>query len=206
MTAAEENLFRRLLSLCDAQDRLTPVIHAEDVRAFEALTDQLHYLRLANVKGTYALTPAGAAARRTLFMQDEQRAREEALQAQVESFRQQLIQVQRQAAEAAEQHLSLDEALRVQEESFRQQLIQVQRQSADALERASQELAEYKAQQQAYHALQEQSHAETRRKDLRQGWIQFSVSIFFTVIAVVLGAYLEFDQALLHWLFNLFHP
>ena len=174
MTAAEEDLFRRLLSLCDAQDRLTPVIHAEDVRAFEALTDQLHYLRLANVKGTYALTPAGAAARRTLIMQDEQRAREEALQAQVESFRQQLLQVQQQ--------------------------------SADALERASQELAEYKAQQQAYHALQEQSHAETRRKDLRQGWIQFSVSIFFTVIAVVLGAYLDFDQALLYWLFNLFHP
>ena len=102
MTAAEENLFRRLLSLCDVQDRLTPVIHAEDVRAFEALTDQLHYLRLANVKGTYALTPAGAAARRTLIMQDEQHAREEALQAQVESFRQQLLQVQQQSADALE--------------------------------------------------------------------------------------------------------
>lgn len=119
------------------------------------------------------LTDAGVAARRTLIMQDEQHAREEALQAQVESFRQQLIQVQRQ--------------------------------SADALERASQELAEYKAQQQAYHALQEQSHAETRRKDLRQGWIQFSVSIFFTVIAVVLGAYLDFDQALLETIFQLLH-
>ena len=100
MTAAEENLFRRLLSLCDAQDRLTPAIHAEDVRAFEALTDQLHYLRLANVKGTYALTPAGAAARRTLIMLDEQRAREDALRAQVEAFRQQLLQTQRQTADA----------------------------------------------------------------------------------------------------------
>lgn len=48
------------------------------------------------------LTPAGVAARRTLIMQDEQRAREEALQAQVESFRQQLIQVQRQSADALE--------------------------------------------------------------------------------------------------------
>lgn len=46
---------------------------------------------------------------------------------------------------------------------------------------------------------------ETRRKDLRQGWIQFSVSIFFTVIAVVLGAYLDFDQALLETIFQLLH-
>ena len=48
------------------------------------------------------LTDAGAAARRTLIMQDEQHAREEALQAQVESFRQQLIQVQQQSADALE--------------------------------------------------------------------------------------------------------
>ena len=182
MTAAEENLFRRLLSQCDARNRFTPSIPSEDVRAFEALAFELHYIQQANAQGAYMLTDAGAAARRTLIMQDEQHARE-----------------------AAEQHLSLDEALRAQEESFRQQLIQVQRQSADALERASQELAEYKAQQQAYHALQEQSHAETRRKDLRQGWIQFSVSIFFTVIAVVLGAYLDFDQALLETIFQLLH-
>lgn len=173
MTAAEENLFRRLLSQCDARNRFTPSIPSEDVRAFEALAFELHYIQQANAQGAYMLTPAGQAARRTLIMQDEQRAREEALQAQVESFRQQLIQVQRQ--------------------------------SADALERASQELAEYKAQQQAYHALQEQSHAETRRKDLQQGWIQFSVSIFFTVIAVVLGAYLDFDQALLETIFQLLH-
>ncbi len=121
MTAAEENLFRRLLSQCDARNRFTPSIPSEDVRAFEALAFELHYIQQANAQGAYMLTDAGVAARRTLIMQDEQHAREEALQAQVESFRQQLIQVQRQ--------------------------------SADALERASQELAEYKAQQQAYHAL-----------------------------------------------------
>ena len=89
MTAAEENLFRRLLSQCDARNRFTPSIPSEDVRAFEALAFELHYIQQANAQGTYMLTPAG-------------HAREEALQAQVESFRQQLIQVQRQSADALE--------------------------------------------------------------------------------------------------------
>ena len=102
MTAAEENLFRRLLSQCDARNRFTPSIPSEDVRAFEALAFELNYIQQASAQGAYMLTDAGAAARRTLIMQDEQHAREEALQAQVESFRQQLIQVQRQSADALE--------------------------------------------------------------------------------------------------------
>ncbi len=102
MTAAEEDLFRRLLSQCDARNRFTPSIPSEDVRAFEALAFELHYIQQANAQGAYMLTPAGQAARRTLIMQDEQHAREEALQAQVESFRQQLIQVQQQSADALE--------------------------------------------------------------------------------------------------------
>ena len=86
MTAAEENLFRRLLSQCDARNRFTPSIPSEDVRAFEALAFELNYIQQASAQGAYMLTDAGAAARRTLIMQDEQHAREEALQAQVESF------------------------------------------------------------------------------------------------------------------------
>lgn len=102
MTAAEENLFRRLLSQCDARNRFTPSIPSEDVRAFEALAFELNYIQQASAQGAYMLTDAGAAARRTLIMQDEQHSREEALQAQVESFRQQLIQVQQQSADALE--------------------------------------------------------------------------------------------------------
>lgn len=75
MTAAEENLFRRLLSQCDARNRFTPSIPSEDVRAFEALAFELHYIQQANAQGAYMLTDAGVAARRTLIMQDEQRAR-----------------------------------------------------------------------------------------------------------------------------------
>lgn len=101
MTAAEENLFRRLY-LSATRETVYPSIPSEDVRAFEALAFELNYIQQASAQGAYMLTDAGAAARRTLIMQDEQHAREEALQAQVESFRQQLIQVQRQSADALE--------------------------------------------------------------------------------------------------------
>ena len=202
MTAAEENLFRRLLSQCDARNRFTPSIPSEDVRAFEALAFELHYIQQANAQGAYMLTPAGQAARRTLIMQDEQHAREEALQAQVESFRQQLIQVQRQAAEAAEQHLSLDEALRAQEESFRQQLIQVQQQSADALERMRKDFAEYQREQNRQNQQNSLDHTKMEKKNRRSTWLQIIFTAVFSPLAALCVEHFQdivtFFQSLLH--------
>ena len=68
MTAAEENLFRRLLSQCDARNRFTPSIPSEDVRAFEALAFELNYIQQASAQGAYMLTDAGAAARSSCRM------------------------------------------------------------------------------------------------------------------------------------------
>lgn len=205
MTAAEENLFRRLLSQCDARNRFTPSIPSEDVRAFEALAFELNYIQQASAQGAYMLTDAGVAARRTLIMQDEQRAREEALQAQVESFRQQLIQVQRQAAEAAEQHLSLDEALRAQEKSFRQQLLQVQQQAVEALERTRNEFSDYKAQQAEQHARDEDQRILDRKQSTRNQLICSALSVCLTLFLEHLPDVIGFVDVLLKSAFAFFH-
>lgn len=98
-----------------------------------------------------------------------------------------------------------EQQLQAQLEDFRRQLLKTQQQTADALQRMRQEFAEQTAQQQAADAAKEEAYEKTRRKDVRRSKLQFLISVLFTVVAVILGAYLEFDQALLQWLFNLFH-